>query len=448
MSNQVFVERPRYTCASGGAVATVTALPGGIPILHAAQGCAGNFAWTQNGAAGLQVGGYCGSLTVPSSNVQEREVVFGGVDRLCQQITHTLEVMEGELFVLLTSCVTEIIGDDVAPVVAEFREQGVPITFAETAGFKGNSYAGYDLVLQSLFRDILERGLPLQKGRVNLWGIPPYQDVFWRGNLVELRGLLEKLGLTVNSFFTAEDTVESIRTASAAELNIVVSEVYGLEAAKVSQEIHGVPYVTTALPIGPAATEQFLRQVAQALSLEPAILESVIASEQRYYYRTLEPLTDCYNDMDLQRYAIVVGDGNYAPALTRFLADDLGWLPELVVITDSHDDDRKRALTLTVKTLTSGLKPHLVFESDGSQIISHFHQIWPSRQNQKYKHAFNPAFVVGSSLERELAASLGAAHVSISFPVSNRAILDRGYAGYRGGLRLIEDLLGVVIAGR
>ena len=62
-----FIERSRYTCALGGATAMVTALPGGIPILHSASGCAGNFAWSQNGGSGLQVGGYCGGLTVPSS---------------------------------------------------------------------------------------------------------------------------------------------------------------------------------------------------------------------------------------------------------------------------------------------------------------------------------------------------------------------------------------------
>jgi nitrogenase molybdenum-iron protein beta chain len=36
----------------------------------------------------------------------------------------------------------------------------------------------------------------------------------------------------------------------------------------------------------------------------------------------------------------------------------------------------------------------------------------------------------------------------VSFPVANRAVLDRGYTGYRGGLRLIEDLISAAIAGR
>ncbi|MBM7865597.1 hypothetical protein GTO89_02220 [Heliobacterium gestii] len=448
MSKIAFVERPRYTCASGGAVATVTAIPGAIPILHSAQGCAGNFAWTQNGGAGLQVGGYCGSLTVPSSNVQERDVVFGGVDRLRQQIANTVEVMDGELYVVLTSCVTEVIGDDAAPVVEEFREQGTPIAFAETAGFKGNAYTGYDLVLQSLFRQVVERGVSKQKGKVNLWGIPPYQDVFWRGNIEELRRLLESLGLTVNSFFTDRDSVAAIRQAASAELNIVVSDVYGVQAAALFEERHGVPFLKTALPVGPGATDDFLLRVGERLALDRGVVDQVIRAERRHYYRTLEPLTDCYNDMDLQRYAVVVGDGNYAPALARFLADDLGWLPELVVVTDRFNEQEQGDVASRLQGFASGLAPHLVFESDGRQIISHFNRLWPPNQNQKYYNAFSPAFVLGSSLERELAATLAAGHLSVSFPVANRAVLDRGYTGYRGGLRLTEDLLSAIVAGR
>ncbi|MRR36266.1 hypothetical protein EG829_16640, partial [bacterium] len=270
-----FVERPRFLCSLGGAAATVTALPGGVPILHSASGCAGNFAWTQNGGSGLQVGGYCGSLTVPSSNMQENEVVFGGEERLREQIKNTLEVIDGGLYVVLTGCVPEMIGDDIFAVVNDFRDEGAPIIGAITGGFRGNSYWGYDLVLQALVKDYLERGLPKVKGKVNLWGVVPYMDPFWRGNLEGARHLLELLGLEVNSFFTPADSLESIRRAGEAELNVVVSDIYGQEAAKQFEERHGTPYLTLPLPIGPSASEEFLRVVGNALNLESDRVEAV-----------------------------------------------------------------------------------------------------------------------------------------------------------------------------
>ncbi|MDS1030766.1 nitrogenase component 1 [Bacillota bacterium LX-D] len=443
-----FIERPRYSCALGGAMSTINALPDTIPILHAAPGCAGNIAWTQNGGCGLQVGGYCGGLSVPSSNVQEREVVFGGSERLREQIKNTLEVMDGKLYGVITGCVTEVIGDDVKSVVSEFKEKGINIFTAETGGFKGNSYYGYDLVMQALAREYVRPGVEKIKGKVNVLGIVPFMDVFWRGNLEGIRSLLEKLGLRVNTFFTYRDSLEGIRQCADAELNIVVSDVYGVEAAGVFAEVHGTPFITVPLPIGPAASDEFLRQTARALSLDLNRVEKIIEDENKKYFSYLEPLTECYNDLDLQRYAVVIGDVNYATAVTKFLSDDLGWLPELVVITDQLRDDQKNKLLKASANLESGLKPKVVFETDTSEIIRHLNGLYPKTATNKYVKNFSPGFVVGSSLDRELAQSIGAPHLTVSFPVANRAVIDRGYTGYRGGLRLIEDLLSAIVAGR
>lgn len=267
--------------------------------------------------------------------MQENEVVFGGEDRLREQIASTLKVMDGGLYVVLTGCVPEMIGDDIFAVVNDFREEGAPIIGAITGGFRGNSYWGYDLVLQALVKDFLTRGLAKVKGKVNLWGIVPYMDPFWRGNLEGARRLLELLGLQVNTFFTPADTLDNIRMAGEAELNVVVSDIYGHEAARQFQERHGTPYLTLPLPIGPSASEEFLRVVGNELGLAADQVDGVIAREKKHYYQILEPLTDCYNDLDLQRYAVVVGDGNYAVPLSRFLAEDLAGCPNLPSVPTS-----------------------------------------------------------------------------------------------------------------
>lgn len=447
MSNS-FVERPRYLCALGGAMGTAIALPRTIPILHAAGGCAGNITWAHNGGSGLQVGGYCGALHVPSSNVQEREVIFGGDSRLHEEIENALRIMDGDLYFVLTGCVTEVIGDDVRAVVQEFADEGAPIISASTGGFRGNSYYGYDLVLQSLIRQYIKRGTKVERGTVNLWGVVPSMDAFWRGNLEGIRSLLEALGLKVQSFFLPDDSLDGIRNAAGAELNIVVSDVYGVEAARVFEEVHGTPSFITALPIGPTATDAFLRAVTGALKLDAQQTEKIIARENSRYYPYLDPLIDPYYDLDLQRYAVVVADANYSVAVTRFLIDDLGWLPELVVCTDQIDEREQDTLRQRLLPPEAPVQPAVVFDTDGSEAINHLYANWPERNDDRYSQTFSPAFVIGSSFERELAAKLGAPHLSVSFPVANRAIIDRGYTGYSGGLRLIEDLLSAIIVGR
>lgn len=443
-----FIERPRFSCALGGALMAAAALPETIPIVHSVAGCVGNVAWSQQGGSALQVGGPCGCLGIPGTNIREREVVFGGVDRLREQIANTLEVMEGRLFVVLTGCVSEVIGDDADSVVREFQRSGTSIVAARTGGFRGDSYHGYEELLKVLFRDYVRGSRRKTLNLVNLWGVVPGQDVFWRGNLDALRGLLEGLGLEVNTFFTGRDSLEGLAGAGNAELNVVVSPLYGVDAAEEFAKLHGTRYLIAPFPIGPTASSRFLRAVAAELKIPEEDVESVIRRENERTYNYLSPLADLWNDMDLQRYALVIGDANYAFALADFLAEDLGWLPEQVVVTDALRDDQREEILHRRGGIRSVPEHRIIFESDSAGIRKHLDPLWFPPGEDPYVESFTPAFVLGSSLDRELAESLRAGHLSVSFPVSNRAILDRTYVGYAGGLRLVEDLVGTIVAGR
>jgi nitrogenase molybdenum-iron protein beta chain len=447
-SVQSYIERPRYSCALSGAMTTASALPRGVPILHAAPGCAGNTAWTQIGGGALQVGGYCGALTVPGTNVGENDVVFGGERRLREELTHTFDVIDGDIYVVITGCVPAMIGDDVRSVVNEFQAGPHAVIVADTGGFKGNSYYGYDLVLEALFRQYVRGGVAQKARRLNLWGVVPSWDVFWRGNLAGLRGLVESLGLEVNTFFTHGDSAQGIREAASAALNVVVSDVYGVQPAELFRELHGTDFLQLPMPVGPTASAEFLAAVGERAGVTPKRVAAAVKRQAREYYGYIETLADCFSDMDLQRYAVVIGDANYATALPRFLVEDLGWLPELVVYTDQLPDEAKPALLRRHERIAEPLRPKVVFETDSEQIVRHFRELVPEGDGDRYQRRFSPAFVVGSSLDRRFAAAIGAAHLSVSFPVANRAVLDRGYSGFSGGLRLTEDLLGAIVAGR
>jgi nitrogenase molybdenum-iron protein beta chain len=303
-------------------------------------------------------------------------------------------------------------------------------------------------VLQSLFKNFLTPGVAAVKGQVNLWGIPPALDVFWEGNLVELRRVLEGIGLKVNSFFTREDTLAEVQAAGAAELNIVVSPVNGVAAAEVFKRVHGVDYLVTDLPIGAKATAEFLRTVAGRLALDPGAVERFLEREKQAYYHYFSRLSDAYADLDLQRYAVIVADTTYAVALSRFAEQELGWLPKLVAVTEPCEESARPAI---LERFTRGLSRHeqvVVFETDTSQISRRLFERWPKPDGTKYYQAFSPAFVIGSRLDKEFADSIGAGHLSVAFPISERVVLNRGYAGYRGALHLIEDLFSVVLSNR
>jgi nitrogenase molybdenum-iron protein beta chain len=401
-----------------------------------------------NAGSGYLGGGYCGGNALPSTNVVERDVVFGGEARLREQIQAGLEILDGDLFVVVTGCMVDMIGDDTRAVVGEFADADKPVIAVPTPSFKGNAFTGYELLFKGLISQYIERSSEKEALTVNVLGIVPAQDVFWKGNLREIKRMLERLGLKANTFFGEGETLDNFKKAGRASLNIVVSNSFGIESARYFEEIHGIPYIVTPFPIGALAGEYFLKTVGDALNIVPAHVVHVIGEEKKVYYDYLERITDIYNDVDLQRYAVVVGDSSYAPALARFLSDELGWLPELAVVTDLLDERQQKTVSAQFSGYHSALNPHVYFDSDTSSVRKYLREIWPRNRNNRYYDSFGPTVIMGSAFERDLAQEYGWPLVPVTFPLTSRCVMNRAYAGFSGGLSLTEDIITYLVAGR
>lgn len=445
MSN--FIEKPRFQCTLGGALTTINSLNRAAAIVHAAPGCAVAGSSAAKGGSGYWGVGYCDSMATPSTNIVEKDVIFGGEDRLAEQIESTLSIIDADLFAVITGCMTDIIGDDVKAVVGRYQNEGKPVVVAETGGFKGNSSKGYDLILEALINQYVEKGLTKDPKQVNLFGLVPAQDVFWRGNLIELKRLLTKLGLKVNTFFAPFEDLSTLKKSSQAILNIVLSDVHGLGAARAYEEIHGIPFINSPLPIGPTATGQFLTEVAKQFGIDSKRLNEVLREETEYYYEFVQRIADLYIDTDFQRFAVVIGDANYSLALTKFVTDDFGWIPYFVAITDTIEEEDQDKILARFDTIEPELKPQIIFETDTSKISAKLKEKL-EREGDDYNSPISPAFLLGSVLDRQLATELKAGFLSVSHPVTNRVVTDQAYAGYRGGVRLINDILNVLISNR
>ncbi len=446
MSN--FIERPRYACALGGALSTLRAISRAIPIIHAASGCGYNLYNATNAGSAYLGGGYCGSTSVPSSNVTEKEIVFGGEQRLEEEIKTTLEIMDGDLFVVLSGCMVEMIGDDIDSVVKKFEESPKPVIAISTPSFKGNSYYGYDLLLEGLVNQYVTPAEKKDNRKVNILGIVPGEDVFWKGNLKEIKRILGLIGIQANTLFGEGEGLKEIQHSSDASYTIILSQVYGNLAAQAYKEKFDIPFVTAQLPIGYLQTEQFLRKMGSLFELPIDVIEAALQYEREIYYDYFERFTDIYTDADLQRYAVVVGDLNYAPSLTRFLSDELGWIPKLSVITDILSEKQKGRIEKTYKNYESGLTVSVKFDTNTASVKKYLREVWEPNKNQKYYDSLTPLVVIGSILEKDLATSLNAPLVTVTYPITNRVVLNRSYVGFNGGLILTEDILSALVAGR
>ena len=425
------LESPKYSCALGGVLNAANNVYHVVPILHAGAGCGQNQNFNSY-AAGSQGTGYSGGVLTPSSNISEKEVVFGGEGRLREQIESTLELIDGDLFVVATGCIPGLIGDDVESIVGEFRKQGHPIIHVDSAGFKGNTYDGYELFFEAVATQLLQKSDTTEKGSVNLFGVVPYLDLFWRGDLIEVRRILERLGLRVNVIFGDFGGVRNLNAIPTAELNIVLSPWVGAKTAELLQSRFDTPYIVAPIPSGIGDTSEFLRKIAEELGIPETIIESVIEEEERETYLYLDLAADLTTNYSSALPFAVVSNSANAIKLTRFMTNEAGFTPTLVIIDDNPPQESRESIVSSFENLARVITPKVVFEVDS----------YAMRQELR-KTNFN--LLLASTQEKYLAADLKAGFLATSFPSNCTMTLTRTYSGYRGCLTLLEDVMSIFV---
>jgi nitrogenase molybdenum-iron protein beta chain len=422
-------ESPRFTCALGGAFGATLATYGAVPILHSGSGCGMANAHGMTYASGLNSGGPQGTTVTPCSGLIEEHVVFGGEDKLRRLIDSTLKLMKGELFVVISGCVPALIGDDVDQVVSEFRDRA-PVIHVKTSGFVGNSYLGYELYLDSLIDNVLTEAKAVDKRLVNILGIIPNQNVFWKGDLKALKRLLEGIGAKVNTIFSDFGSLGSVKRIPEAALNLVFNPFCGLPAAKKLEGRFGTPFLELGYaPVGPKDTAGFLRKVQAALKLPKKRVEDLIAKEERDVYRYMEYVAELFMVAMPHAFLGVVGDSRTVISFVRYGANELGWNPQLAIVTDDPPEEARGPITdLLTKDLEGVFAPRVLFEYDS-------HRIRLALREQPLQ------VLLASSLEKYIAKTENEAHhLSIAYPIYDRLVVDRSYIGFRGGINLMEDI--------
>lgn len=437
------IEQPRYSCALG-AQQTVLAIPRAIPILHSGPGCSAKIHGALATSGGYQGEEYAGGSNIPCTNCTEKEVIFGGEQRLNETIDGSLKVIDGDLFVVLTGCISEIVGDDVESVTAKYRKEGYPIINAETGGFKGNNYFGHELVIQAIIKQLIGDVVPkVRKGLVNVFSVVPFQNQNWRGDLEETKRLLESIGLEVNILFGYESAgVSEWRDIPNAEFNLVLSPWVGIETAELLKKKYNTPYLHyPVIPIGAEATSEFLREVGKYAKINKEKIEKVISKQENRFYQYFvgasEFFTEMKNGLPYELYTIA--DSTYTLGASNFLINELGYIPKQAYITDNVPDKYNGKIKSEFQKIDEEYKDKVTFEIDGGKIAEKIR----SDENTPRK-----TLILGSDWDDDLAFDIKAPITYLSIPVTNNLILNKTYIGYGGGLRLIEDIYTNILSDR
>ncbi len=431
------IEQIRQVCTLGS-LQSVIAIPRAVPVLHAGPGCGGKLWNALASFNAYQGSGHTGGHSVPCTNSSEKEVIFGGEDKLRDLIGNSLKVMDADLFVVLTGCTADIVGDDIGGVVGEFQNDGKPIVHAETGGFKGSNLLGHELVLQAIIEQYLKPSDEIETGLVNVWSVVPYQDPFWEGSIEAINDLIEGIGLKPNVVFGQYGGIDSLRRVPSAQFNLVVSPWVGLRTARLLEERFGTPFLHyPTLPIGPTETNRFLRTLGEFAGISSDAVEQSIERQEGRYYHYIERIADfLFESRSGQPTRFVtISDSAYSTGISRFLTSDLGLIPEIQFVTDDPPEEYQLAIETSFQNVIDGVTTPVVFARDGRVV----------RETLKDIKFYARPFVIGSTWDRVIAREINGYPLSISMPITDRLIMSRTYIGYEGGLRLLEDLYSTVL---
>jgi Nitrogenase molybdenum-iron protein, alpha and beta chains len=429
------ISQPRFTCALG-AQQTVLAIPGAIPIVHAGPGCSMKvFDYAATGA-GRQGEGYAGGNHISCTNTSEKEVVFGGEEKLRSVIEGTQKVIQGDLYVALSGCTAGIIGDDIEEIAKEFARDGYPVVGVETSGFRGNNYYGHELVMKAIIDQFIGDAKPeIKKGLVNVFSVVPFQNPYWRGDLEQIKALIEKIGLKVNILFgIGSKGVSEWKDIPNAEFNLLLSPWSGLTVVEHLQKKYNTPYFHyPLLPVGTKETSKFLRTIGKYANIPEQKVEEVIKEEEKRYYDYFISIADFIalfqNNLPYEIY--IVADSLYAISIAKYLENEAGYIPRGIYLIDDPNAENSSHIQDILEDNLPLYKNLLFIEADGELVTD---DIRKKLGNSKR------ALLLGSDWEREIAKETGNLFQYISNPINQKLIIQKTFVGYQGGLNLLEEI--------
>ena len=415
----------RYACAVG-ATNTVVAIKGAVPIANCSPGCQLKTTAMLTFENAFQGSVAAGGGNMPSANSTENDVVFGGIKTLDELIKSTIKIYEGDLFVVLTGCVGELIGDNVPDLVGKYQRAGYPVVYANTAGFKGNNLYGHEVVVDAIIDQFVgDYHGEKKKGLVNLWFETPYYNHNWRGDYQELARILRGAGFEVNVLFGAENPgVEAWKKIPQAQFNLVVSPWVGVKNAEHLQKKYDQPFLhIPEIPVGEEATAKFIRQVVEYAGIDKTQSEQFIRQEADIYYYYLEHFSEFFAEYwyGMPSEFVVTADSAYALAYSKFLADQIGLIPKKVIITDNAPEKYRQAISEYFKTnISEGVSIDVIFEEDGYLV---------EKEIETVEFTSGKPLILGSSWELTLAEKKGALFFEVAAPSSETLVVNRSHIG-------------------
>lgn len=299
-------------CVYCGARVVLNPITDALHLVHGPIGCA-SYTWDIRGSLSSGEELYRNSF---STDLKEKDVIFGGGEKLALAIDELVEQYHPPLIFIYSTCIVGVIGDDLKAIARNAeKKHGIQVIPIESSGFIGNKSAGYRAACEGLLKLINpEKELEKIAYGVNLMG-----DFNLAGETWIIRSYLEQMGLFFNTAFTGDSTVEGLRQATKASLNLVQCAGSMVYLARKMEEDYGIPYMRISF-LGIEDTIGSLRRIAQYFG-DDAIIEKTEALIQRELEK-ITPIMESWRKKFVgKRAAVYVGGGFKAISLIKQFRD-------------------------------------------------------------------------------------------------------------------------------
>lgn len=256
-----------YTADVSGVCSALYEL-GGMTVMHDASGC--NSTYNTHDEPRW----YDMDSMVYISGLSEMEAIMGDDDKLIHDIVSSANDLHPKFIAIAGTPIPMMIGTDLHAIAEVVENKTGIVTF----GIETNGMHSYLCGASEAYAQIVKRftltGVPKKAKSVNVLGATPL-DYSVNSSIDSIRRRLTEAGFEVLSVWAMGSTLEEMKQAGAAEVNLVISYT-GLLAAKELQRKFGTPYAV-GVPMG----DQFASVVMKTLDKAISTGKSQIAYDKR-----------------------------------------------------------------------------------------------------------------------------------------------------------------------
>ena len=249
-----FEPQPEGMCSTFYATFFLSKVNGLLVYIHAARDCVANL------RCHISVARLGSPLYTPGTVFNEREAIFGAVDKVYEAIRQLIERKRPKAVAIIEGCTSLTINEDLMSVAEQLSEEtGVPVIVVK-AGYNCRAeYMGAGEALKSLI-DLMDAQEGAEATRFNILG---YATLHGRVHMSEI---LKPMKLNSAIVSSEGSPIDQIIRAPLAGVNIPL-HVFAEEALKEIMRRFGIPYVDV-LPYGTAPTRLAVERVSDVTGVK------------------------------------------------------------------------------------------------------------------------------------------------------------------------------------